>query len=50
MFLRTMLIARHVFVTALGLLLLPALHGEVKVLKNFTLIDGTGRAPAPRPP
>ncbi|MBV9038295.1 MAG: amidohydrolase family protein [Acidobacteriaceae bacterium] len=23
------------------------LHGEVKVLKNFTLIDGTGRAPLP---
>jgi imidazolonepropionase-like amidohydrolase len=41
-----MLIARHVFVTALGLLLLPPLHGEVKVLKNFTLIDGTGRAPS----
>ncbi len=25
--------------------LAAALHGEVKVLKNFTLIDGTGRAP-----
>ncbi len=27
-------------------LLAVSLHAEVKVLKNFTLIDGTGRAPA----
>src|SRR5260370_13002511 len=26
-------------------LLCAALHGEVKVLKNFTLIDGSGRPP-----
>jgi imidazolonepropionase-like amidohydrolase len=32
----------------LGALLIAAsLHAEVKVLKNFTLIDGTGRAPVP---
>lgn len=30
---------------AFSLLLVPCLHGEVKVLKNFTLIDGTGRTP-----
>src|SRR5262249_23136417 len=30
------------------LLLANSLHAEVKVLKNFTLIDGTGRAPAPQ--
>lgn len=29
-----------------GLLFAAALHGEVKALRNFTLIDGTGRAPA----
>jgi imidazolonepropionase-like amidohydrolase len=29
----------------LGLLFTAVLHGEVKVLKNFTLIDGTGRPP-----
>ncbi len=28
-----------------ALLLAHSLHAEVKVLKNFTLIDGTGRAP-----
>src|SRR5216684_2296228 len=28
-----------------ALLLAGALHAEVKVLRNFTLIDGTGRAP-----
>ncbi|MDQ1474630.1 MAG: hypothetical protein QOJ99_6110 [Bryobacterales bacterium] len=28
-------------------LLTLSLHAEVKVLKNFTLIDGTGRAPVP---
>ena len=28
-----------------GLLLTVALHGEVKVLKNFTMIDGSGRQP-----
>jgi imidazolonepropionase-like amidohydrolase len=33
--------------TILPLLLAAALHGEVKVLKNFTLIDGTGSPPAP---
>jgi microcystin-dependent protein len=33
---------------ALLLLIGGALHGEVKVLQNFTLIDGTGRAPASR--
>jgi imidazolonepropionase-like amidohydrolase len=31
----------------LGLLLCAALPAEVKVFRNFTLIDGTGRAPAP---
>src|SRR5215471_19482425 len=31
---------------ALGLMFVTGLHGEVKVLKNFTLIDGTGKAPA----
>ena len=36
----------HRFAAALGLLFAAALHGEVKVLKNFTLIDGTGRPPA----
>ncbi len=30
----------------LGLLFAAALHGEVKALRNFTLIDGTGKAPA----
>lgn len=33
---------------ALLLLMGGVLHGEVKVLQNFTLIDGTGRAPASR--
>ncbi|MES1258525.1 MAG: amidohydrolase family protein [Acidobacteriota bacterium] len=33
--------------TVLLPLLAVSLHAEVKVLKNFTLIDGTGRAPAP---
>jgi imidazolonepropionase-like amidohydrolase len=32
---------------ALGLLLAAGLHGEVKALRNFTLIDGTGKAPSP---
>jgi imidazolonepropionase-like amidohydrolase len=31
----------------LVLLLTAPLHGEVKVLKNFTLIDGTGHSPLP---
>ena len=31
--------------TIVALLLVAALHGEVKVLKNFTLIDGTGSPP-----
>ena len=34
-------IARQIFV---GLLFAAALHGEVKALRNFTLIDGTGKA------
>jgi len=34
------------FAGALGLVFATVLHGEIKVLKNFTLIDGTGRAPA----
>src|SRR4051812_13887125 len=41
--------ARHKwnrFSAALGLIFATVLHGEVKVLKNFTLIDGTGRSPA----
>jgi imidazolonepropionase-like amidohydrolase len=41
--------ARHkwnVIAAALGLMFVTGLHGEVKVLKNFTLIDGTGKAPA----
>lgn len=29
-----------------ALLLATSLHAEVKVLKNFTLIDGSGRPPA----
>ena len=40
--------ARHKwnrFTAALGLIFATVLHGEVKVLKNFTLIDGTGRTP-----
>ncbi|MGA8593780.1 MAG: amidohydrolase family protein [Bryobacteraceae bacterium] len=31
----------------LALLFAASLHAEVKVLKNFTLIDGTGRPPLP---
>jgi imidazolonepropionase-like amidohydrolase len=31
---------------AVGLLCGSVLHGETRVLKNFTLIDGTGRLPA----
>jgi imidazolonepropionase-like amidohydrolase len=31
--------------TIVALMLVAALHGEVKVLKNFTLIDGTGSPP-----
>jgi imidazolonepropionase-like amidohydrolase len=31
---------------AVGLLCGSALHGETRVLRNFTLIDGTGRPPA----
>src|SRR5438270_414552 len=41
--------ARHKwnrFSATLGLIFATVLHGEVKVLKNFTLIDGTGRSPA----
>jgi imidazolonepropionase-like amidohydrolase len=41
--------ARHKwnrFAAALGLIFATVLHGEIKVLKNFTLIDGTGRPPA----
>ena len=33
------------FAAALSLWCGATLHGEVKVLKNFTLIDGTGRPP-----
>jgi imidazolonepropionase-like amidohydrolase len=33
------------FAATLGLLFAAALHGEIRVLKNFTLIDGTGKAP-----
>ena len=37
---------RHVRTTGwLALLLAGSLHSEVKVLKNFTLIDGSGRPP-----
>jgi hypothetical protein len=35
--------ARQLFV---GLLFAAALHGEVKALRNFTLIDGTGKPAA----
>ena len=38
------------FAAALGLLFAAALHGEIKVLKNFTLIDGTGTARTCGPP
>jgi imidazolonepropionase-like amidohydrolase len=31
-----------------GLLFANPLYAEIKVLKNFTLIDGTGRAPVPQ--
>jgi imidazolonepropionase-like amidohydrolase len=34
---------RHALGATLGLLFAAAVHGEVRVLKNFTLIDGTGR-------
>lgn len=37
----------HSFSLAIAFLATQSLWGEVKVLKNFTLIDGTGRAPAP---
>ena len=40
-----MILPRNVFAAALGLWFSLTLHGEVKVLKNFTLIDGSGRAP-----
>ena len=35
----------HAVAAALGMLCGVTLHGEVRVLKNFTLVDGTGRAP-----
>jgi imidazolonepropionase-like amidohydrolase len=38
---------RHVDLFCLSLLFSAALHGEVRVLKGFTLIDGTGRPAAP---
>jgi imidazolonepropionase-like amidohydrolase len=37
--------ARRLSSSSLALLLVAGLHGEVKVLKNFTLIDGTGGPP-----
>ena len=42
-------IRRHLMLPVLGLLAFggTAAHAEVTVLENFTLIDGTGRAPVP---
>jgi imidazolonepropionase-like amidohydrolase len=36
---------RRALAAAVGLVCASALYGEIKVLKNFTLIDGTGRPP-----
>jgi cytosine/adenosine deaminase-related metal-dependent hydrolase len=38
-----MSIRKHGIVFCLWILLGSSLHGEVRVLKDFTLIDGTGR-------
>jgi imidazolonepropionase-like amidohydrolase len=39
---------RHIAIVSTFVLMFAALlRGEVKVLRNFTLIDGTGRPPAP---
>jgi imidazolonepropionase-like amidohydrolase len=39
------MVARRLCSISLALLLVAGLHGEVKVLKGFTLIDGTGGPP-----
>src|SRR5690349_14719495 len=44
-----MLVRKRPSLTILAFLLLAnSLYAEVKVLKNFTLIDGTGRPAAPQ--
>src|SRR4051812_39323551 len=43
-----MSVRKHGVVFCFWILLGSALHGEVRVLKDFTLIDGTGRPAAPR--
>ena len=40
------MVQRYQIAAALGLLFCTALRGEVRILKGFTLIDGTGRPPA----
>jgi imidazolonepropionase-like amidohydrolase len=37
-----------VYIIGLTLLVTAPLPGEIRVLRNFTLIDGTGREPRPR--
>src|ERR1041385_1353603 len=39
------MLRRRFHAIALGLIFAPLISGEVKVLKNFTLIDGTGKPP-----
>ena len=41
-----MMVQRYVLTATLGLLFCPVFRGEVRVLKGFTLIDGSGRARA----
>src|SRR5437868_5762842 len=41
-----MTVERYAIAAALGLLFCPIFRGEVRVLKGFTLIDGTGRPAA----
>jgi imidazolonepropionase-like amidohydrolase len=41
-----MTLQRYAFAAALVLLFCPGIRGEVRVLKGFTLIDGTGRPAA----
>ena len=38
---------KHVALFSLAIFFSAAVHGEVRVLKGFTLIDGTGRPPVP---
>src|SRR3954462_3283268 len=38
-----MTVQRYAIAAALGLLFCPVFRGEVRILKGFTLIDGTGR-------